>query len=112
MGALGLIGADLPERYGGLGAPSVTAGIATEVVSYADLNVGYVPLLALLIGQIIARRTRTGRPLDPAHGQKMALPYMPERLEILPELPRTPSGKVQKFRFREMARTFAETRTR
>ena len=27
-----------------------------------------------------------------------------ERLEIVPEMPRTPSGKVQKFRLREMAR--------
>jgi cyclohexanecarboxyl-CoA dehydrogenase len=55
MGALGLIGADLPERYGGLGEPSVTAGLAIEAVSHADLNVGYVPLLASLNGQIIAR---------------------------------------------------------
>ena len=55
MGALGLIGADLPECYGGLGAPSVTAGLAMEAVSYADPNVGYVPLLASLNGQIIAR---------------------------------------------------------
>jgi cyclohexanecarboxyl-CoA dehydrogenase len=55
MGALGLIGADLPERYGGLGAPSVTAGLAMEAVSHADPNVGYVPLLASLNGQIVAR---------------------------------------------------------
>jgi cyclohexanecarboxylate-CoA ligase len=31
----------------------------------------------------------------------VAKPYWPERLEILPDLPRTPSGKVQKFRLRE-----------
>ena len=55
MGALGLIGADLPEHYGGLGEPSVTAGIAMEAVGYADLNLAYVPLLASLNGQIIAR---------------------------------------------------------
>jgi cyclohexanecarboxyl-CoA dehydrogenase len=55
MGALGLIGADLPERFGGLGAPSVTAGIAIEAISHADINVGYIPLLASLNGQIIAR---------------------------------------------------------
>ena len=36
--------------------------------------------------------------------QKMARQYMPERLEIVDELPRTPSGKIQKFRLREMAR--------
>jgi cyclohexanecarboxylate-CoA ligase len=36
--------------------------------------------------------------------ERMARPYIPERLQILPELPRTPSGKIQKFRLREMAR--------
>lgn len=55
MAALGLIGADLPERFGGLGAPSVTVGLAIDAVSHADLNVGYVPLLASLNGQIVAR---------------------------------------------------------
>jgi len=55
MGALGLIGADLPERYGGLGEPSVTAGLAIEALAYGDINVSYVPLLASLNGQIIAR---------------------------------------------------------
>ena len=61
MGALGLIGADLPERYGGLGAPSATAGLAIEAVSHADINVGYVPLLASLNGQIIARHASPSR---------------------------------------------------
>lgn len=55
MGALGLIGADLPEEHGGLGAPALTTGLAIEAVSHADLNVGYVPLLASLNGQIVAR---------------------------------------------------------
>lgn len=40
--------------------------------------------------------------------QRMARQYMPERLEILPELPRTPSGKIQKFKLREIARPFAQ----
>ncbi|HJS84826.1 MAG TPA: acyl-CoA dehydrogenase family protein, partial [Acetobacteraceae bacterium] len=55
MGALGLLGADLPEHCGGLGAPSVTAGLAIEAVGYADPNLAYVPLVASLNGQIIAR---------------------------------------------------------
>jgi cyclohexanecarboxylate-CoA ligase len=38
--------------------------------------------------------------------QRMSRQYMPERLEILPELPRTPSGKIQKFKLRDIARTF------
>ncbi|HEY7084157.1 MAG TPA: AMP-binding protein [Hyphomicrobiaceae bacterium] len=36
----------------------------------------------------------------------MAKPYWPERLELLTEMPRTPSGKIQKFKLREMAAKF------
>ncbi len=36
--------------------------------------------------------------------QKMAVQYIPERLEIVTELPRTPSGKIQKFKLREVAK--------
>jgi cyclohexanecarboxylate-CoA ligase len=39
--------------------------------------------------------------------QGMAKQYWPERLELLPDMPRTPSGKIQKFRLREMAQRFA-----
>ncbi|NKB55153.1 MAG: AMP-binding protein [Alphaproteobacteria bacterium] len=35
--------------------------------------------------------------------QKMAKQYFPERLEVIEEMPRTPSGKIQKFRLREIA---------
>ena len=38
------------------------------------------------------------------NAQAMARQYIPERLEIVDEMPRTPSGKVQKFRLREMVR--------
>ncbi len=55
MGALGLIGADLPERFGGMDAPSVMAGVIMEAIGYADMNVAYVPLLQSLNGQILAR---------------------------------------------------------
>jgi cyclohexanecarboxylate-CoA ligase len=53
--------------------------------------------------------TREGRRLSLAElsefllAQKIAKPYLPERLEILPSLPKTPSGKIQKFRLREIA---------
>ncbi len=30
--------------------------------------------------------------------------YLPERLELIDVFPRTPSGKIQKFKLREMAR--------
>jgi len=39
--------------------------------------------------------------------QKMARQYHPERLEIVDELPRTPSGKIQKFKLRETAQALA-----
>jgi cyclohexanecarboxylate-CoA ligase len=33
----------------------------------------------------------------------MAKPYWPERLELIAEMPRTPSGKIQKFKLCELA---------
>lgn len=40
---------------------------------------------------------------------KVTKQYYPERLEILPSLPATPSGKIQKFKLRETAAQFAVT---
>ncbi|NKC11730.1 MAG: AMP-binding protein [Gammaproteobacteria bacterium] len=37
---------------------------------------------------------------------KVAKNYWPERLETMPELPRTPSGKIQKFKLRAIAARF------
>jgi cyclohexanecarboxyl-CoA dehydrogenase len=55
MGALGLIGCDLPERHGGLGLSSETSGLIIEAIAYGDLNVAYVQLLGSLCGQILAQ---------------------------------------------------------
>jgi len=55
MGALGLIGADLPEEYGGLDLDSVTVGLITEQIAYADFNVASGPLLGALVGQPLAK---------------------------------------------------------
>ena len=33
--------------------------------------------------------------------------YWPEHLEVIDEMPRTPSGKIQKFKLREMAAAFS-----
>jgi cyclohexanecarboxyl-CoA dehydrogenase len=55
MGSLGLIGADLPEQYGGLGESCTTAGVIIEQIAYADFNVSYVQLLASLMGSMIAK---------------------------------------------------------
>ena len=53
MGELGLMGADLPEAYGGLGAPGVTAGIIAEELAYGDFNVSAVPVGVSLLGAVI-----------------------------------------------------------
>ncbi|HVV40850.1 MAG TPA: acyl-CoA dehydrogenase family protein [Nitrobacter sp.] len=55
MGSLGLIGPDLPEQYGGLGVNSLTAGVIIEQIAYADFNASYAPLLASLVGGMIAQ---------------------------------------------------------
>lgn len=53
--------------------------------------------------------TRSGVPLDLRElaqflsDNGMAKPYWPERLVVVTEMPRTPSGKIQKFKLREMA---------
>ena len=39
------------------------------------------------------------------HACQVAKQYWPERLEVVTELPRTPSGKIQKYVLRERART-------
>jgi cyclohexanecarboxylate-CoA ligase len=36
---------------------------------------------------------------------RMMKQYLPERLEIIDAFPRTPSGKIQKFKLREQARS-------
>ena len=35
--------------------------------------------------------------------QQLAKQYWPERLEVIDEMPRTPSGKIQKYKLREIA---------
>ncbi|MBN9462001.1 MAG: cyclohexanecarboxylate-CoA ligase [Burkholderiales bacterium] len=54
--------------------------------------------------------TRPGQSLDFASmigflkARKLATEYLPERLEVLDAMPATPSGKIQKFALREMAK--------
>ena len=54
MGDLGLIAPDLPEKFGGLGVPGVTAGIITEEIAYGDHSVSYIQLLTMLCGGVVA----------------------------------------------------------
>jgi len=42
--------------------------------------------------------------------QQLTKTYFPERLEVLEQMPQTPSGKLQKFKLREMARQFGEAK--
>jgi cyclohexanecarboxylate-CoA ligase len=39
--------------------------------------------------------------VDYLKAQKVAIQYIPERLELLDAMPSTPSGKIQKFKLRE-----------
>lgn len=55
MGALGLLGADLPQEYGGSGVDAVTAGLLIERAGWGDLSVSYIPLLTSLLGDIVAK---------------------------------------------------------
>jgi cyclohexanecarboxyl-CoA dehydrogenase len=59
MGELGLMGVDLPESFGGLGAPGVTAGIIAEELAYGDFNISAVPVGVSLFGAIIMSSATT-----------------------------------------------------
>lgn len=54
LGEMGLLGGELPEAFGGSGMDCVTSGLIIEEIARGDFNVGYIPLLASLNGQIIA----------------------------------------------------------
>lgn len=58
MGEMGFLGGELPSRFGGADLDCVTAGIIIEEISRGDFNVGYIPLLTSLNGQIIANYAR------------------------------------------------------
>jgi cyclohexanecarboxyl-CoA dehydrogenase len=55
MAALGLIGMDLPEEFGGMGLDAVTSGIVIEELAYGDFNVAALAVVQSLCGAIIAR---------------------------------------------------------
>ena len=39
---------------------------------------------------------------------KMAKQFWPERVELVADLPRTASGKIQKFKLKEVAQAFGD----
>lgn len=55
MGALGLIVPDLPEEFGGIGAPGLTQGVVIEEIGRGDLSVAYAQLLGSLIAGVVLR---------------------------------------------------------
>ena len=42
--------------------------------------------------------------VDFLKGQKVALQYIPEKLVVRAAMPATPTGKIQKFKLRDMVR--------
>jgi cyclohexanecarboxyl-CoA dehydrogenase len=58
MGALGLLGVDLPEEYGGLGVDAVTTGLIAEELAYGDFNVSAVPVGISLNAAILIRHAQ------------------------------------------------------
>ena len=54
MGELGLLGADLPEEYGGLGLGTLASGMIGEALAYGDFNFGaYVCSTVSVLGRIL-----------------------------------------------------------
>jgi len=78
--------------------------LALAIVGYPDPRLGEraVAFVTLREGASFSFEEMT----EYLKAQKMAVQYLPERLEIIPDLPRTPSGKIQKFKLREAAKAF------
>ena len=55
MGQLGLLGMDLPEALGGMGADAVTTGLIAEELAYGDFNISAVPVGISLNAAILIR---------------------------------------------------------
>ena len=55
------------------------------------------------------QRLDFGTMIEHLQAQRMVKQYLPERLEVIDAFPRTPSGKIQKFKLRELARTLTPT---
>ena len=58
MGQLGLLGMDLPEALGGMGADAVTTGLIAEELAYGDFNISAVPVGISLNAAILIRHAQ------------------------------------------------------
>jgi cyclohexanecarboxylate-CoA ligase len=73
------------------------------IIAYPDERLGEraCAVVVPMAGQIIAFEDM----VEFLKAQKVALQYIPERLLVLDAMPATPSGKIQKFKLREIVRT-------
>ncbi|NMG55171.1 acyl-CoA dehydrogenase family protein [Aromatoleum aromaticum] len=69
MGALGLLAADVPEAFGGLGLDGVTTGLICEELAYGDLNLAGLSVEMSLLAAILMRDA-------PAHVTRAWVPRM------------------------------------
>lgn len=54
LGELGMLGADLPEQYGGMGLGTLASGMIGEAMAYADFNIAsYVVSTVSVLGRIL-----------------------------------------------------------
>lgn len=76
------------------------------IVGYSDERLGEraCAFVELVEGQLFSFEEMVAYLIE----QKMAKQYIPERLIITQELPRTPSGKIQKFKLRDELKSGAE----
>ncbi|TDS85273.1 cyclohexanecarboxylate-CoA ligase [Comamonas sp. JUb58] len=70
------------------------------LVAYADERLGE-RACAVIVLKPGAAEPALADLTDFLRTQKLAPHYLPERLVVLPEMPATPSGKIQKFKLRE-----------
>jgi len=79
------------------------AVLQAAVISYPDERMGERACAVVVL--------KPGQGLDLAglveyfKGHKVAMQYIPERLEILDAMPSTPSGKIQKFKLRDLLKS-------
>ena len=64
MGRLGLMGVEIPERFGGLGLDAVTTGIIAEEVAYGDFNISLLPVGMSLNAAILMRNAQFSHPIQ------------------------------------------------
>jgi len=75
------------------------------IVAYPDERLG-----ERACAVVVTKRDQTidfSEMIDFLKSQKVALQYIPERLMVLDQMPSTPSGKIQKFKLRDVVRESA-----